>query len=435
MGNSCGDLSRYSDSPCKIYQCVESIVGLASDSDSPTDTWIIKFLPGTAYEKEPIDQGFMKIFLSARNLEAEDDYLMQLGGLEYEVKIYRDIIRPLLDHKICPNFVKYLGSATDCSYGDISGFLGTSVPQANLDRNIYYMRRGLSDRPSITDPVVPRDIKKIFYKKGENYLYRQARSYLYDFLITEPAGPSPHRTFYDYVASGPRIPELFKMYFQIVVACYALSLSKTSHNDLHAENIFLENYADSQGGNLINYVVNDVYFPLNIKYICRLYDFDRAYSVVVGKNFQLNNWLFIRQSQENKFYPSKDIMKISGWMTFAFKDNPEALKMVRDTVTDGGAHWEELYEMWVVKQNFNLQGKGPPNARTALGPDFYAQFPGPERMLENLAGQMRDLGLFEAPGPVGMEDTYMLSKGMLEDGHLNLSTVEADRNQFKAEKE
>ncbi len=420
-------MSRYSGSPCKISHCVESISGLASNSSSPTDTWIIKFRPGTKYENKLVDKGFMKIFLSTRHLaNAKYDYLLLLEGLAYEVKIYRDIIRPLVDHQICPNFVKYLGSAINCSYGDMSVFLGKTVPEANLLRNIFYIGNELSNRPSINNPAVD---------PAKSVSLVQAQSQLYDFLITEPTGPSDYQTLAAYVASpGLDINELFKMYFQIVVACYALSLSKTSHNDLHLGNIFLEYYGAPQQGKLINYVVNDVYFPLNIKYICRLYDFDRTYSSVVGKNLLLTATSARSSSQENKFYPSKDIMKVSGYIVSALQNNNDALEMVRDTVTNGGAHWNQLYEMWAVRRNFFLQGPGPGGAPVSLATDFYAKFPDPERMLENLVGKMRGLGLFEAPGQVLAGDTYILSRKMFEDGYLNLRTVAFDRTQLQKEK-
>ena len=47
----------------------------------------------------------------------------ELYGLNYELNIYKDIIRPIVDLNICPNFVKYLASGEKCSFNDLLNIL------------------------------------------------------------------------------------------------------------------------------------------------------------------------------------------------------------------------------------------------------------------------------------------------------------------------
>src|SRR3990167_9445038 len=150
MGNTCTNLERYAEKACDFYKCVAHVKGLASNSTSPTDYWILSLKQGAAYNNTPISWAFIKIFLDTNN-----PYEL---ALLYEIKIYRDIIRPLLDKNICPNFVRYLGSGTQCSFDQLYNFLTggrTSLTdqeaQNNLLRNIKYMMNPKGDRKAVTD--------------------------------------------------------------------------------------------------------------------------------------------------------------------------------------------------------------------------------------------------------------------------------------------
>jgi len=62
-GAFCKNLSAYTNA-CEMSRCVQRIQGLASNSVSPTDTWIIHFKPGVHYEMAPIKTTFTKVFVS-----------------------------------------------------------------------------------------------------------------------------------------------------------------------------------------------------------------------------------------------------------------------------------------------------------------------------------------------------------------------------------
>jgi len=107
---------------CEIYSCVKNVKGLKSDSASPTDTWIITFKNDTTYNDKPINKGFLKIFVNNNNktlgkISKIKD--IQLSALKYELRIYRDVIRKLVDYRICPNFIKYLDGLDTTTDKDI----------------------------------------------------------------------------------------------------------------------------------------------------------------------------------------------------------------------------------------------------------------------------------------------------------------------------
>ena len=88
---------------CEIQDCIKKIQGFPSNSASPSDTWVVDFKKNTFYQDHKIYSGFLKIFInpiSAKKFKYPDNGLI---SLDYELKIYRDIIRPLVDLNICTN--------------------------------------------------------------------------------------------------------------------------------------------------------------------------------------------------------------------------------------------------------------------------------------------------------------------------------------------
>jgi len=101
---------------------------------------------------------------------------------------------------------------------------------------------------------------------------------------------------------------LWETLFQIVAACYAMSLSKMVHNDLHSNNIFIEDLGDEK---TFLYVINDIPYILKTRYKVLIYDFDRGYVNRLGNNELLRpNFDCKYNRQCNHFVDNKDILKI-----------------------------------------------------------------------------------------------------------------------------
>ena len=107
---------------CNISNCIINIGGMAADSASPTDIWFLTFNGTTTYRGQNIRNAFLKLFVDIDNTHVAPhtiNTIEEINGLKYELNIYKDIIRPLVDLNICPNFVKYLASGTNCSFDNL----------------------------------------------------------------------------------------------------------------------------------------------------------------------------------------------------------------------------------------------------------------------------------------------------------------------------
>ena len=334
---------------CSIGKYLENIKGLKGSSTSPTDTWIINFKENIIYDGKPIKKGFLKIFVnpdSLKDIEIFKDITGTLKALQYEMLIYKDIITPLLDNKICPNFVRYLGNGVNCTYNDLLKILigkltyegkiiTTQLPYL-LKRNIYSLinktpRLSIDD---ITDLSYPTD-------------YSLNKNLKFDIILTEAI---ESKTLFEWIrdnmVSSSFNLEFWNIVFQICIACYAMSLSLMVHNDLHAGNIFIKDLGIPT--NLLFYI-DDKPVIIKTKYVPLIYDFDRSYVErgESGENKSLNGFLCSKFSQCNIFVPNKDIIKIFCYMYLYVRN--ERNNIIALFLKPGST--EEIIE------TFNLQNK------------------------------------------------------------------------------
>lgn len=361
MGTYCSRLDETHD-PCDISGCVESVKGLESNSSSPTDTWILTFKDGTSYKNIQIKEAFMKLFVDTRNVM----YDKAIDGLYYEMTMYRNHIRPLIDTDICPYFIRYLSNSESCSYVDMMKILVKGIPDDmakqmnyNFTRNIKYMLLGENGRPSINSNVpgnINQDISFDITKLKFGFLMNQL-----------PKGSNTLLNVYNQTLSiSDR--ELAIIIYQVFIGCYAMELSKIAHNDLHPGNVFIEildhpvviEYLIEHEGDVIN-------CKFETKYVPRIYDFDRAYAVNMGNNPVL--YEYEDYSQNNYVANAKDMYKIGVIFRHKFEDlfrqtlgqvfvsNIKTRKMLRDVTPylqyPSGALPEEMYNTKFHK-SFNI---------------------------------------------------------------------------------
>ena len=119
VGSSSVDLNETNEG-CLVANIVKNVKGLSSNSTSPSDTWILELKDNVYYNKQPATGIFLKYFIDPYSFENEDinteekNVLVQnIYALRYEVSIYRDVIRPLIDYNIPKNSEIILGSSTE----------------------------------------------------------------------------------------------------------------------------------------------------------------------------------------------------------------------------------------------------------------------------------------------------------------------------------
>ena len=135
MGNKVSGIRelKQSSNACDLSKIVTDATGIKSNSASPTDIMILDVKSGIKYQSEIFNMNkiFMKYWINddlfIRNL------LIKIGGttanvsefkkkskaLNYELMIYKDIIRHLVDENICTNFIRCLGSSSACDADNI----------------------------------------------------------------------------------------------------------------------------------------------------------------------------------------------------------------------------------------------------------------------------------------------------------------------------
>ena len=310
MGNN---FNKFYGNACEIYQYVAAVTGLAGNSGSPTDTWILHTKPSTYYNGELLTSIFMKWFISPTTLPTEDTL-----GLSYEIKVYRDIISPILENNICPNFVGYLGSADNCTFDDIVKIGESSADVNQIRRSIQHMmktrvERMFEARPAVTDPLlitVTTTIPSV-----------TVSTYRFSILLNEVI-KARSVTLSGYLKNKERANRIlgirktqgffnvqdYQLLFQIMVACYVMSLAKMNHNDLHFENIYCEPFDIPQ---TLYYEIEGVLYELpNQQYLAKIYDYDLAFVTQFGSNANLNTSDPFFLSGSNSFCAPKDLINV-----------------------------------------------------------------------------------------------------------------------------
>jgi hypothetical protein len=326
---------------CKIGGSVSSVSGLSSASASPSDQWILT-LNGAFYGKRPIKKAFMKWFINPddfktrmKNLKVSryitDHYLDDLYGLEYEIKVYRDIISPLIENHVCPNFVKFLADGDTCNREDITKILldktatdaklygkkqlsKESLDQ-NVNRNIAYIFTARENRPSINnDKEDISTLMNTFGGDGE-YQYDDLREIIqtnqFQFLMTEAItndNNTKTETLYEYMMKPFEMDDFYKIFFQMIFACYAMTQSGMNHMDMHSGNIYVE---ITKKPVEVIYVTDIHTYRFMTRHKVLIYDFDFSYVERLGDNSKMRGGKFNHANMTNENIYTRDIAKTS----------------------------------------------------------------------------------------------------------------------------
>lgn len=336
----------------EVVSCVENgtLRGIPADSASPTDVYIFKFKPNTFYGREPVENGFMKVFVSNVNNIASPLYPVfedEIKALEYEITVY-ERTKKLVDNNVIGHFVKYFTSLIrPTSFENLKKFIsdkaGINAVRAglNLERNtITMIYPQASVRPSIIDPTPIRTSPLFLSNK---ILVR------YKFLLTEAVVPynipvgniltkiqnfktimpvnSSIKLQYinDFLLDincSTQINEcqfvcnnILEIYFQLAVTTYAMGLNNFVHNDLHDGNVWIKRTNPIN----IKYTLKNVsgspsYTLTSCNNFSMLYDYDRAYKNKFDNPLLANSPNLSDYNQSNELIQQRDFVKVLCYM-------------------------------------------------------------------------------------------------------------------------
>jgi hypothetical protein len=331
---------------CKLGTNVIAVDGLSSSSASPSDQWILT-LQGAFYGKRPIRKAFMKWFIHPEETRRRmttlklspgtiNHYVNNVLGLEYEIKVYRDIISPLIVNHVCPNFIRFLADGDSCNRTDILDIvidktkkdaifygkkkLSKEAVQFNIDRNIAYIFTARENRPSINDDN--EDMTNVM--THTHFLYDDlgeiGKTDNFNLLITEAIVNERNIktiTLYSYLSKPFEMGDLYKIFFQMIFACYAMTNSGMNHMDMHAGNVYIE---ITKTPVEVIYVTDLHTYRFMTNHKVLVYDFDFSYVESLGDNAKMKGGNFARENMTNDNFYTRDIAKCSYYVWGAIHD-------------------------------------------------------------------------------------------------------------------
>lgn len=261
---------------CKLGQCISRLDGRASNSASPSDIWRVTLHTGVTYKGMPVPSAWLKVFISNPSSS-----MRNTDGLMYELRVYRDVVAPLVDKRVCPNFVRYLSSAERCSYKDMIEILRTQhIEQDKFSRSLCHMathakkpKHGKKPiRPAINDQITASQRKEL------DKMELEFKDLKFGMLLTQDRRVV---TLRDWVSDKTPLPDYACMLFQLTAALRAMELSQFVHNDLHLNNILMElNNVTCNA----RYIFENQEFGICTKFCLRVFDFDRAVVTQLKQN-------------------------------------------------------------------------------------------------------------------------------------------------------
>ena len=423
---------------CNLGEYSDNVKGLSNNSASPIDTWIITFKNNITFEDIPIKRAFLKIFIDTTLSVTKTPSKL---ALNYELGIYNTIINKLVLYNICPNFLECLATGNKCSFEDLltilkgkvynyfyTGILNDEQCKKNLNRNIYFMVNEERKRPEIqNNQSMPVD-KVIDYSKWP---------YKYNMILLENMEDNLTLHKWLFMHSMDRdYTEFYNILFQVGVACYAMSLSKMVHNDLHSNNIFIK---DLGTPTYFLYNINDTKKVIRTRYQHLIYDFDRAYQGTLGNNELLNaRSICNKGSQCNIFVENKDIIKILCYVYINMVDKKNIVDKIIKIVskdTTSSSLLKNTYDITIEKDGVKkkecfLQYMDVDGLKTAVPLEWYNNFNSTLNVVQKIGSELPD---YVVELVNSANNVFNCNKDFFnEDGTLNiLKATEAKLNTEK----
>ena len=238
------------------------------------------------------------------------------GGLDYEKRVYSQIIRQILNEDPARPFLRYLGDDNNCTtVGKLAVFLGLNDPngiQMNLIKLAFFVCNFLSSNAGFQQNFL-QDFDEIDFLSPQFYraFFSIIGVYGQDLFVSWIGNDNSVLNIFNWKIGGiittrmgvynkfldiMNHPNMIGVFREIVMGLYIINRRQLVHNDIHPGNIMVENYNQP-----------------NMRVL--IYDWDRAYSPILGDNpFLKNNTALFPcdHSQCNIFIPGRpiDLLKV-----------------------------------------------------------------------------------------------------------------------------
>lgn len=289
---------------------------------------------------------YAKIFLDPAKIKQvfpliEPDYMYQLDGIDYELKVYERIVDSMLRHS--PHFIPYIGSA-ECII--------------DSKQNPELFKNYISNLAEFESSSFQGSTRKMLKDASKNKLRKRLPVKV---LLTGRAGsdidlsPDANITslydilerFFSEKINDNTDKYLEMMLFQLTYTLQVMSKRKLSHNDLHTKNIMV---LDLGSGKRITryYRCYGKMYRISTRYIPYIFDWDLAYCVELGDNLKLVDNVFCGDYNIcNEFNPKKDFYTIMSMMLYHIHnlDNYPYLKILDDINRSWGGYQGKTIEI------------------------------------------------------------------------------------------
>jgi len=410
---------------CNIYKYIKRIKGLKTGA-SPTDAWIITFKDNIKYKNDKIDKAFLKIFADKsifnyidKENNLYDDLDNAIDGLMYESNVYKLVITPLVDLKICPNFIRCIGVGKLCSYDDLFKMLDNHYYTKNKKLRSKIIKKRL--KRSINNNILNYHADNYGFSEesnNKNYISSKFQNFditkiKFNIILTETFDNII--SFHDLLVSDyVQEINIFNILFQIFCACYSLILSKGVHNDLHTGNIMIRPL--NKPITLV-YFINKKKYVIKVNYLVHIYDFDRSYVKKIGNNKSL--YMYGNYSQNNEVIDNKDIMKLL-CSVYKYTKNKIYLKCL----TNSNLHIERLIKLYGLDRGCNFQV----DKKKAVDSSFFKNYNNPYTILDNFYENLPEITINKFSD---IHDIYVCDKDVFDNnGEINKSKLNKIRKEM-----
>jgi hypothetical protein len=239
----------------------------------------------------------LKMFLHLKGfpLNVQKSILTNFESLQYEAEVYKFIFDNIIAKNYSPNFISYIGYGC-CSYDNVNEFIRSDP----LKQAIGFL------------------IETIDKKTGTVNNFNLENKIC--MLITEKAGIGKQFKTEDatnvdslyYFWKEISYNSKLKILFQIIYSVACMNLFRINHNDFHTENILVAKFKNPI---LLSFNVEGEIFQFETRYIPYLFDWDFAYTSLLGRE----NTKIIEFNDINifhNFHPCKDLYTLFCYLKF-----------------------------------------------------------------------------------------------------------------------
>ena len=321
---------------------IEFVKGTGSNSSSATDTYILNIKQDAINERlKQNNQFFMKLFVSDAKI------LYDPSKLIYEQEIYRFTNKLLIDGTT-RNLVPLVAYSRQCTFSDICMMLSNkdgcdeeirqqlvfnlATIVCSADIELDHKRKAITPNQIIKfskkETKYFEDCADVMGVTGDEFADTISNMQL-GFIMTKSAQGSGNFK-YSFGKGLINDDEMIQHIFQIFYTLYEFQLQGLNHNDLHLENILMDQRWPSELPIALYITSTGKAIPIKTKEVSRIFDYDRS---TMKKNPNKLEWL-AEYGQVNEFSPQRDFLRLGCTLTSYLGLNLNIFKKSYDALLD-----------------------------------------------------------------------------------------------------